>query len=369
MKYVNFNDKTKLSSLGMGAMRLPQDGEGWTAPINEARAQEIIDYCMENGVNFFDTALIYHGGQSEKFLGNALSKYPRENYHLSTKYRLLYELDYREQFAEQLRRLQTDYIDFYMIHGIQEEWVEEALTNGCIEYFNSLRAEGKIKNLGFSVHCSADALRRLIAANNWDFIMLQLNYFDWEYGGEKALFEIVQQADIPILIMEPLRGGLLATLTDESAALLKNAAPNRSVASWAMRWLMDLPYEKKIILSGMSTIEHTRDNIATFTEYKPLDESEKKILTEARELYRPTVSVACTNCRYCVGDCPQGLDIPHLLLIYNEVKLGGGWRASFQEALPEGKRAADCTECGLCSPRCPQGFDIPSYIKELHNGA
>ena len=365
MKYIQFNSKTNLSALGMGAMRLPTDGEGWTAPINEARAQEIIDYCMENGVNFFDTALIYHGGQSEKFLGKALSKYPREKYYLSTKYRLLHEMDYREQFAEQLNRLQTDYIDFYIVHGIQNEWVDEALSNGCIEYFNSLKAEGKIKNLGFSVHCDENAYRRLLAANNWDFVMLQINYFDWEYGGEKALFEIAQKAELPVMIMEPLRGGLLAKLTDEAAAVLKKVAPDRSVASWAMRWLMSLPYDKKIVLSGMSNMEHTRDNVAAFSEYKPLDENEKKILAEARDIYRPAVSVACTDCRYCVGDCPQGLDIPRLLHIYNEVKLGGDWRSTFQEALPEGKRAVDCTACGLCSPKCPQGFDIPAYITKL----
>jgi len=364
MTYTKFTEEVNVSRLGMGAMRLPTNGEGWTAPIDEARATEIIDYCMENGVNFYDSALIYHGGKSEVFLGNALKKYPRESFYVSTKYRLFHQMNHKEQLEEQLKRLQMDYIDFYMIHGIQDEGVEETLSNGCIEYFNEMKAQGKIKNVGFSVHCSPDSMRRLIAANKWDFVMLQLNYFDWEYGGEKELYDIAVEANIPIIGMEPLRGGLLATLTDESAIVLKESAPERSLASWSMRWLLDLP-QVKVVLSGMSNMDVTRDNVSTFAEGKQLDENEKKTLAKARDIYRPAVSVACTACRYCVADCPQELDIPRLLHIYNEVKLGGGWRASFQESLPEGKRATDCTACGVCSPLCPQGFDIPSFIKGL----
>lgn len=241
--------------------------------------------------------------------------------------------------------------------------VDSALSCGCIDYFNELKAEGKIKYFGFSIHCSPDALRRLLSANQWDFVQIQLNYFDWIYGDARALYEILEQANIPIMVMEPVRGGLIASLTPEANTMLE-VSPGRSIASWAMRWLMGLP-QVAVVLSGMSAVEQAEDNIATFTEYKPLDESENKILVDACKQFRPSVSLACTGCRYCCDDCPKVLDIPRILSVYNEVRLDAPWRVSFLDSLPEGKRPEDCIGCGLCSKHCPQGFDIPTYMKEL----
>jgi len=347
----------KLSKLGMGAMRLPTNENG----IDQKKAEEIINYAYKNGVNYFDTAYIYHGGESEVFLGKALSKYPRDSYYIADKFNATVNPDYAAQFNEQLSRLNCGYIDFYMYHGIQDVYIKQLEVNGTIEYFESQKAEGKIKNFGFSFHGTPDGLRRMFALRKWDFVMLQLNYFDWLYGEGKTLYEIASAQNIPIMVMEPLRGGKLAKLTPEAVAVLNT---QKSTASWFMRWLMTLP-NVSVVLSGMTTLEQAQDNVNTFFNEEPLSEDEQAILKKACDIYRPTVAVACTDCRYCTDDCPQGLDIPRLMGIYNEVKFGGMWRVSFLNALQEDKRPKDCTACGLCVERCPQNLDVPVYFKEL----
>jgi len=350
----------KLSKLGMGAMRLPTDENG----IDHKKAEEIIDYVYKNGVNYFDTAYIYHGGESEVFLGKALAKYPRDSYYIADKFNATVNPDYAAQFAEQLSRLNSEHIDFYMYHGVQDVYIEKLAASSSLEYFESQKAESKIKNLGFSFHGTPDGLRRMFALRNWDFVMLQLNYFDWLYGEGKTLYDIASAKNIPIMVMEPLRGGKLAELTPEAAAVLKEADPHNSIASWFMRWLMTLP-DVSVVLSGMTTLDQAQDNINTFFNEKPLNENQQAILKKACGLYRPTVAVACTDCRYCTDDCPQNLDIPRLVGIYNEVKFGGMWRVSFLNALSKNKRPKDCTACSLCVERCPQNLDVPGYFKEL----
>jgi predicted aldo/keto reductase-like oxidoreductase len=365
MYYKDFNTTTRISRLAMGAMRLPTTHGEPGAPIDYEKAQAIVDYAYENGVNYFDTAYIYHGGESEKFLGKALSKYPRDSYYLADKFNLQANPNFIEQFREQLTRLNTDYIDFYLIHGIQDPSLDTVAKNGCISYFEHLKEEGKIKHLGFSFHGSPAGFKRMVAMHKWDFVMIQLNYYDWTYGDAKELYEILEKENIPVMVMEPLRGGKLATLSQEAEEILKKEEPEKSVASWAMRWLMDLP-QVAVVLSGMSDIRQAEDNIKTFKEYKPLNINEKKVLHEACEVYRPTVAVACTDCRYCTDDCPMGLDIPRIIGVYNEVKLDHIWRLSFLGNLPENKRPNACTACGICKTHCPQGLDIPAHMAELN---
>lgn len=364
MQYSDFDGKVRLSCLGMGAMRLPVKQNEHDAPIDCDKAQAIIDYAFNHGINYFDTAYIYHNGESETFLGKALSKYPRNSYYLADKFNAMANPNYAEQFQEQLSRLNTDYIDFYLIHGIQDPFVDMVFGSGCIPYFESLKTEGKIKYLGFSFHGSPDALRRMVAMHTWDFVQIQLNYFDWVYGDAKELYEILAQANIPVMVMESVRGGKLASLTQETNAMLIEAEPERSVASWAMRWLMDLP-QVAVILSGMSDVSQVEDNIKTFSEYKTLDELQKSILMKACRMYRPSVAVPCTDCRYCCNDCPKELDIPRIISVYNEVKLDDVWRVSFLGNLPEDKRPNACIACGSCIKHCPQGLNIPAYISEL----
>jgi len=365
LQYKNFNDSVRLSRLGMGAMRLPvKEGEVWSA-IDYGKAQKIIDYAYNKGINYYDTAYIYHGGKSEVFLSKALSKYPRDSYYLADKYNFMVNIGFEEQFQEQLKRLNTDYIDFYMLHGLQDPLVDRVLEGGCIPYFESLKSEGKIRNFGFSFHGSIEAFRRLVSSHKWDFVMIQLNYYDWAYGDTKELYKILKQENIPIMVMEPLRGGNLASLTPEAETMLSEVEPERSTASWAMRWLFDFP-EIAIVLSGMSNVQQAEDNIKTFEEFKLLNDSQKELLMKACELYRHSVAMACTNCRYCIADCPQKLDIPSIISVYNEVKMDMMWRLSFLENLSNDKRPKDCTGCGICVRHCPQGLDIPACMTQLN---
>lgn len=360
MKYYEFQDGTKVSALGMGNMRLPTKEDG---SIDYQTGKAMIDGAMAGGINYYDTAYIYHGGASETFLGQAMADYPRNAYYLATKYNKS-NPDYRAEFAEQLRRMRTDYVDFYMLHGVQDDSVDFYLGCGALEYFDSLKREGTIRHLGVSVHCSPHTLARILDAYAWDFVQLQLNYYDWLYGDARALHEVAVRHNIPIMVMEPVRGGNLATLTPEGDAMLKQSEPDKSIASWAFRWAASLP-NVAVVLSGMSTLEQVQDNINTFAAYSPLTPQQESLLLEACKLYRATVSVACTACRYCCDDCPQGLEIPHLLSVYNDMKMGGEWRVSFLNHLPEEKKPAACIGCGVCSGLCPQGFDIPTYLQEM----
>ncbi len=364
MVYSEFQD-IKVSSLGFGAMRLPAIGAEWDAPIDEAAAKKMIDYAIDNGVNYFDTAYIYHNGKSETFLGGALSRYPRESYFLADKFNLQANPNYEAQFQEQLNRLKTDYIDFYLLHGIQDSTVDDFIESGCIPFFEKLKSEGAIRYFGFSFHGTIKVLRRLLALRRWDFVQIQLNYFDWAYSGADSLYEELAAHNTPIMVMEPVRGGKLASLTPEGNAMLAEAAPGRSVSSWAMRWLMDLP-QVAVVLSGMSSLVQVEDNIKTFAEHLPLDGAEKELVTEACQMYRPTVAVPCTACRYCLAACPKELDIPGLLSVYNEVKMDSEWRVSFLGNLAEGNRPGACIGCGVCAAHCPQNIDIPKHLAELN---
>lgn len=364
MKYTQAFEGLSVSRLGMGAMRLPVQENQEGKPIDFEAAREIIRRCIEGGINYFDTAYIYHGGHSETFLAKALAEYPRDSYFLADKFNLQANPDFRAQFAQQLERLNMDYIDFYLLHGIQDSSEEPLLQSGCIEYFREMKAQGKIRHFGFSFHGSPDSLRRLLAAGPWDFVQIQLNYMDWLFEDAKELYEILDQAGIPILVMEPLRGGRLASLNPQTAEKLLAAQPGKSLASWGMRWLMRLP-RVAVVLSGMSNPDQARDNIATFSEGKPLSEEESTLLMQVCQEYRASVAVACTGCRYCTDDCPMGLDIPRILNIYNAIKLDSEWRASLLYSLPEGKRPDSCIGCGACTGHCPQSFDIPAYMAEL----
>ena len=364
MKYTQAFEGLSVSRLGMGAMRLPVQENQEGKPIDFEAAREIIRRCIKGGINYFDTAYIYHGGHSETFLAKALAEYPRDSYFLADKFNLQANPDFRAQFAQQLERLNTDYIDFYLLHGIQDSSEEPMLQSGCIEYFREMKAQEKIRHFGFSFHGSPDSLRRLLAAGPWDFVQIQLNYMDWLFEDAKELYEILDQAGIPILVMEPLRGGRLASLNPQTAEKLLAAQPGKSLASWGMRWLMRLP-RVAVVLSGMSNPDQARDNITTFSEGKPLSEEESALLMQVCQEYRASVAVACTGCRYCTDDCPMGLDIPRILNIYNAIKLDSEWRASLLYSLPEGKRPDSCIGCGACTGHCPQSFDIPAYMAEL----
>lgn len=364
MRYINFKGKAHLSQLGMGNMRLPVLSDKTGQPIDYENAKAIIDEAIRSGINYFDTAYIYHGGESERFTGMALAEYPRESYYVADKFNFQANPDYRQQFQQQLDRLQMEYIDFYLLHGIQDNFMDECLVSGCVEWFHEMKEAGKITYLGFSFHGSPDALRKMLTIYPWDFVQIQLNYYDWFYGDAEALYDILEEADIPIIVMEPVHGGMLADLGDDANQLFLKAAPDRSIASWAMRWVMNLK-NVSVILSGMSTMEQLHDNIQTFSQQSAITEKENQLIQKVSKMLYDRVAVPCTSCRYCTPDCPAGLDIPMLLAAYNDAKLDGAWRLNRLISLPDEKKPSACIGCESCMQHCPQSLDIKRYMRDL----
>lgn len=363
MRYKEFKDGVQLSRLGMGTMRLPiLDNDN--AKIDYEKAEKLVDDCMEQGVNYYDTAYIYHGGKSEEFLGKALAKYPRESFYVTDKYNFQAEPDYRKQFKEQLSRLNMDRIDFYLLHSIQDSFADEMLGNGCIEYFDQMKKEGRIGYLGFSFHGSPEVMKKILPLYPWDFVQIQLNYYDWYFEDAKELYEMLAEANIPVMVMEPAHGGLLANLTEDAAKELKEFNSENSLASWAMRWVMSLD-SVQVVLSGMSNEEQVNDNVKTFAEADVLTEEEQDRIEKAAKIQHAAITIPCTQCNYCTPNCPKGLDIPALLKCYNEAKIGGAWRVRHLKDMPEEKGPAGCIGCKVCTRHCPQGFEIPTYMEEL----
>ena len=364
MSYKSYKDEVRLSRLGMGNMRLPVKEDQPGQPIDYEKAKAIIDRAMKAGVNYYDTAYIYHGDESEKFVGKALAEYPRDSFYVADKFNYQANPDYKAQFAEQLNRLQLDSIDFYLLHGIQDYFVDDAIRCGCIEYFDKMKREGKIRYFGFSFHGTPDALKKILSVYSWDFVQIQLNYYDWLYEDAKTLYEILDEAEIPIMVMEPVHGGMLADLGEKANRILKDAAPDKTIASWAMRWVKSLP-RVQVILSGMSNLEQMDDNVRTISEAPDVSDEEKRLIEKACEIVRSNTAVPCTKCRYCTPNCPMELDIPYLLSNYNDAKISGVWRLHNLASVVGEKMPSACVACGSCKMHCPQSFDIPKYMEEL----
>lgn len=363
MIYKPFHDRS-LSRLGMGNMRLPTEGDKADAPIDYARAQQIIDRALAAGINYFDTAYRYHSGGSEPFLGKALSAYDRSSYCLATKFSYEANPDYKAVFAEQLEKLQTDYIDCYLLHAVGDGNIEKYLSCGCIDYFRRQKAEGKIRYLGFSAHASLETLNKMLDQGQWDFVQIQLNYFDWAYGTAKAEYEAITARGLPVMVMESVRGGRLSKLSPEAEAMLKSAHPDWSISSWAFRWLKGLP-GVQVCLSGMSNLEQLEDNLNTFADDRALSADEAQLLFEAAAAFRREVSVPCTGCRYCCDGCPAEINIPAVLEVYNRFKTDGIWALHRLKTVDTAGQPADCVACGACQNICPQGIEIPKLMAEL----
>ena len=364
MQYKEFKDGIRLSRLGMGNMRLPVHEEKEGQPIDYEKGQAIIDAAIAAGINYFDTAYIYHNGESEIFTGKSLSKYPRNSYYVADKFNFQAKPDFREQFEEQLARLGMDYIDFYLLHGIQDNFADAILSCGCIEYFKQLKEEGRIRYLGFSFHGSVDNMRKMLSVSDWDFVQIQLNYYDWEYGNQRTLYEMLEEAAVPVMVMEPVHGGLLARLNEKAAGILKSADPSETLASWAMRWVKSLP-AVQVVLSGMGDMLMLEDNVNTFSQKADMTEKEKKLVKKAARFLRENVTMPCTGCRYCIPNCPMELDIPSLLIAYNDFKADSSWRLNNLKGLPQEKQPAACIACGACTAHCPQSLAVPEAMREM----
>ena len=371
MVYKNFQD-LKLSALGMGAMRLPViDGDD--ARIDESAAQEMVDYAMELGVNYYDTAWGYHNGNSELVMGKALSKYPRDSYYLATKfpgYDLSNMDKVEEIFEKQLEKCGVEYFDFYLFHNVCEMNIDAYLNReyGIYEYLLKQKKEGRIRHLGFSAHGSVEVMKRFLEAygKDMEFCQIQLNYLDWSFQDAKGKVELLNQHNIPVWVMEPLRGGKLASLTEEETAKLKELRPEETVPAWAFRFLQSLP-SVTVVLSGMSDMTQMQENIRTFEEDKPLNDGEMKALLQMADEMVSKIALPCTACHYCVSHCPQELDIPGLLALYNEhCFTGGGFIAPMaMSAIPEDKRPNSCIGCRSCEAVCPQQIKISEAMADF----
>jgi uncharacterized protein len=381
MLYKQFQN-LNISQLGMGNMRLPTIGN--RGPIDEEKAREIIEYAYNNGINYFDTAYRYHEGQSEAFVGKVLKQYPRESWYLASKmpgHMMQYKngkLEFTgylsslkrnspaEIFEEQLERCGVDYFDFYLLHNLCETsydfYTDEDLA--VVEYLLEQKKAGRIRHLGFSAHGRPETIEKFL---NWkdcfEFAQIQLNYMDWTLQDAGKKYEVLTKHGIPVIVMEPCRGGRLASLNDKANSILKNARPNDSIASWAFRFLQSLP-NVQVVLSGMTTMEQLKENIGIFSQFDPTTEEEKELLQEA--VSTMVNLVPCTACRYCCDGCPQGLEIPKLISMYNESTFDNPWILKFTlDAMKESELPAACLSCGACTQLCPQGIDIPEIMKKF----
>ena len=371
MIYRDFQDM-KLSALGFGSMRLPVV-DGNDAQIDEAAALAMVDYAMAHGVNYYDTAWGYHDGNSELVMGKALARHPRESFFLATKFPGydLANMDKVEAiFEKQLEKCRVDYFDFYLFHNVCEMNIDAYLDPkyGIHEYLMQQKAAGRIRHLGFSAHGAYPVLKRFLDAygNDMEFCQLQINYLDWDFQDAKAKVELLKEHNIPVWVMEPLRGGKLARLEPTYEARLKALRPQESIPAWAFRFLQSLP-TVAVTLSGMSNMEQLKANIATFEEDKPLTNAEMEaLLAVAKEMTRK-IALPCTACHYCVSHCPQGLDIPRLLELYNEhCFTGGGFIAPMAlAAVPEDKLPGACLGCRSCEAVCPQQIKISEAMADF----
>ena len=361
----------ELPLLGFGTMRLPLQPDGIT--VDEALTAEMTAYALSHGVQYFDTAYPYHQGNSERVMGRVLSAYPRESYYLATKYpghQIAGSYDPAAVFEEQLEKCGVDYFDFYLLHNVYENSIHTYMDPrwGIVDYFVEQKRLGRIRHLGFSTHGSVDVIRRFLdyCGDKMEFCQIQLNYLDWTLQDAKAKCALLNERNVPIWVMEPVRGGKLAQLPQDTADTLHRLRPEESTAAWAMRWLQSVP-GVTMVLSGMSDMAQMQDNVRTFSQPRPLTQEEEATLLAIAEGLK--VGVPCTACRYCCDGCPQGLDIPALLAIYNDLKFLPTFTVGMRvESLPEDKRPSACIGCGKCARVCPQHIDIPgtmTHFQEL----
>ena len=358
----------KVSLLGFGCMRFPVL-ENDDSKINYEASLEMIDYAYKNGVNYFDTAYGYHGGESEKFVGVALKRYPRDSFFLASKmppWFVKEEADLERIFNEQLQRCQVDYFDFYLEHSLNDENYDKLQKFNTYEFLVQKKKEGKIRNLGFSFHGSLDCLERILADHEWDFVQLQYNYLDVEISDTEKEYQLIKKYNLPLIIMEPVRGGALANLCEEANALLKETKPDESIASWAIKFAAS---NESIltVLSGMSTLDQVKDNIETLSDFSKLNDDELSTLKKAAQIFKDYFSVPCTKCRYCTKDCPQGIDIPEMLNIWGRYRLNkdvDGYKKRYLD-VDENSRADKCISCKLCESYCPQSIKISEILDDM----
>lgn len=392
--------------LGFGCMRLPVLNKDYSQ-IDTELAEKMIDYAYRRGVNYFDTAYPYHRGLSETFLGTALKKYPRDSYYLADKmpgWLIKSPDDAKRIFEEQLQKCQVDYFDNYFLHALSKstelgsdatDFSQVYEKMGVLSYLQEQKAAGRIRNLGFSYHGDVPFFQELLDKYDWDMVMIDLNYLDWShkdddrfknlpeanngrYAGE--FYKMLDEKKIPCYVMEPVRGGQLAILNPAAVKVLKKAEPNRSTASWALRYVASLS-NVTCVLSGMSNLEHVVDNINTMSDFTPLNDADHKVIDDALEAYLSHETIFCTGCRYCMP-CPYGVEIPDVFQVFNEcsgnlgipdpenpadnyAKQKQAFLTKYNNMVERSAQADHCIGCGKCKPLCPQRLDIPKHMRRI----
>lgn len=369
MVYTEFKGE-RLSALGMGNMRLPvvngNDGD-----IDVKAVEEMFACAMEAGINYYDTAYGYHNGQSELVVGELLQKYPRDSFFLASKfpgYDLANMPKVKEIFEEQLKKCNVEFFDFYLFHNVCEMNIDAYLDPkyGIYDYLIEQKKNGRIKHLGFSAHGDIDCMKRFLDAygESMEFCQIELNYFDYIFQNAKGKVELLNERNIPIWVMEPVRGGQLASLPAEFEEKLKEARPDEKVPAWAFRFIQSVP-GVAVTLSGMSDMQQLKDNIASYEERRPLSEKEMELLLGIAEAMIAKTTVPCTGCHYCVSHCPKKLDIPFLLKLYNEAMVAGSGDFIAPMALASvdaDKQPENCIGCHSCSKVCPQTIQISEAL-------
>jgi len=372
MIYNDFNG-IKLSALGMGNMRLPvMDGND--SRIDVEHAKRMIDYCMEAGINYYDTAYGYHGGQSELVVGELLKAYPRDSFYLASKFPGYDPSNWAkvsEIFEEQLQKCQVEYFDFYLFHNVCEMNVDAYLDSkyGIYDYLMEQKKNGRIKHLGFSAHGDIACMTKFLESygKDMEFCQIELNYFDYKFQDAKGKVELLDKWNIPVWVMEPVRGGQLTTLSDDAGSKLKAARPDEEVVAWSFRFLQSIP-SVTVTLSGMSNMEQLQANIGTYKEKKPLNEEEMNLILGIADEMIAKTTVPCTGCHYCVSKCPKELDIPFLLKLYNEAMVAGAGDFIAPMALSSveaEKQPECCINCHSCEKVCPQTIHIPEELAKF----
>ena len=354
------------SLLGFGCMRFPTGADG---KIDRARAEAMLDRAYAAGINYFDTARPYHGGESEVFLGQVLDKYPRDSYYLATKLPLwdINSLDDAKRiFGEQLERMHKEYFDFYLLHAVNLDRFKKIKDLGVIEYLESEQQAGRIRFFGFSFHDSFDAFKEVIEYRKWDFCQIQYNYMDTnDQAGDDGV-ALAEALGVPLVIMEPIKGGSLATVSEDLLGHLKKLRPDASAASWALRFVASRK-NVKVVLSGMSSEDQLEDNLKTFENFEPLSDEEEKLIRELADSIRKHTFIGCTGCRYCMP-CPAGVNIPGSFRIWNEYGMYnnvGAAKWKWSHDIPDDAKPANCVECGSCEAACPQQLEIRENLKKV----
>lgn len=370
IKMIRRNRMLSNSKLGFGLMRLPKDKQG---QIKLDEVQRMVDSYMERGFNYFDTAYVYEGSE-EAIRQTLVEKYPRDVYTLADKlpaWKLACQEDVERIFQESLNRTGVDYFDFYLLHSVEKSHYPTYEKYQCFDFIQEMKKQGKIKYMGFSFHDDADFLDKVLTEHpEIDFVQLQLNYLDWENGviQSRRNYEVARKHHKPIVVMEPIKGGTLASFSDDIEKIYKDYAPQKSIASWALRYVASLE-GVMTILSGMSNAQQMNDNLDTMTHFEKINNEEAKLIKQVTDQVLSYPTIPCTKCRYCTPGCPMHIQIPDLFTAYNSAKMYGEnrrYQTYYKDhSTGDYQPAKACIACGQCESVCPQHLEIISLLKEV----